>query len=78
MKFNISDKILRDTSKCKKDFSCLSGERKDLCQVKPRTYKIYDYIECKNEEGCIYQTPLDNVFICACPTRREIYDRYGI
>lgn len=79
MDLKISDKTLKDTIKCKKGFSCLSGDQKGLCQVTLHPYKTLYFIECRNnEEECIYQTPIDNAYICACPTRKEIYDRYGI
>ena len=77
MQFKISDETLKRTIKCKKNYSCLSGKRKDVCEVAEYVHKNLHYLQC-GAEDCIYRTPLDAVYICACPTRKEIYDRYGI
>ena len=40
----ISEEILNNTFKCKKGFSCLSGEWKDLCQVIYYNHKTFDLL----------------------------------
>jgi hypothetical protein len=78
MIFEVDESTIKKTTKCKKNFSCLSKERKDLCKV---TYNITDkvcFIECKNTEPCDYLFPYGHSFLCTCPVRKEIFYRYDM
>jgi hypothetical protein len=77
MEFQISEDILRKT-KCKKGFSCLSGQRNDLCKVKNYIEGKVIFLEALNDHSCYYSTSFGYAYICNCPTRKEIYDRYQI
>jgi hypothetical protein len=78
MQFKISSNTLKNTIKCKKNFSCLSKQREGVCEVAEYVYRNVQYLQCAGEADCIYRTPLEAVYVCACPTRREIYERYRI
>jgi hypothetical protein len=80
MKLEISEDILRKT-RCKKDFSCLSGERSDLCKVELRADgQVRKVIFLKNlkDKSCTYAKSFGYAYICNCPVRKEIYDTYWI
>ena len=76
MKIEISEETLKKTTRCRKGFSCLSGTRKDMCVVDPKDMKLL--IICLSDENCGYKTPLNDKIICACPTRKELLERYKI
>ena len=74
----ISEEILNNTFKCKKGFFCLSGEWKDLCKAMYYNHKTFDLLKCIDENDCIYKTPFGNSYVCTCPTRKEIHNRFCI
>lgn len=81
MKYKIDADILNMTTKCKEDFSCLSGEDKCLCEVEEmiKTNGRFLFIKPKsNIQNCNYKIKPGNSFSCFCPTRIELYDRYKI
>ena len=76
MKLEISEETLKKTTRCHKRFSCLSEARKEMCVVDPDDMKLL--IVCRSDERCNYKTPFNDKIICACPTRKEILERYNI
>jgi hypothetical protein len=80
VKFEISEDILRKT-RCKKDFSCLSGGRGNPCKVELRADgqdREVIFLENLKDESCSCATSFGYAYICNCPTRKEIYDTYWI
>ena len=78
IEFQINDNVLRDTTKCRKDFSCLSGEKECLCELKYCSYDQSYYINPNTEKFCNYMICYGSTILCSCPVRREIFDRYKI
>jgi hypothetical protein len=78
MKLIISENAITETMMCKKDFVCLSGEGACLCEL---TYclngKSY-FINPDKDKLCNYKVKYGTTFLCGCPTRKEIYNRYEI
>jgi hypothetical protein len=78
MAFKIDKSTLKITTKCKKENSCLSKERKDLCRVEHCVEGEIHFIECLNKKPCDYQKSFGSSFYCSCPTRKELYNKYKI
>ena len=78
MIIKISDLTIKETTKCKKDFSCLSEKRKKLCKVTHTAENEVHFVECLDTEFCSYRMPFGNSFICKCPVRKAIYNQYKI
>ena len=78
MKIEVSEDTIKATIECKKNFSCLTCKREDLCTVERVISKDLMYFKCMNKNYCSYQMTFGSFYICICPTRREIYDRYKI
>lgn len=80
MKLEISENILKNTTKCNKDFACLSGERECLCKLEDSIIDTpcFIIIRAENCGFCDYNVSFGNFFICTCPTRNEIYKCYEI
>ncbi len=74
----ISDESLQATTKCKKGFSCLKGNRKDLCKVESCIDEKIHFIKCLNSKHCFYQASYGGSHYCSCPARKEIYNKYNI
>ena len=78
MSFKVDDSTIKKTTKCEKNYSCMSKKRKELCKV---TYTIMDavhFVKCHNTEHCDYLLPYGHAFYCSCPIRKEIFHRYHI
>jgi hypothetical protein len=77
MKFQIGEDVLKKT-RCKKDFSCLSGKRHDLCKIEDCVSgKVY-FLEAHNDDFCPCLGCFGSSHYCTCPTRIEIYEKYKV
>jgi hypothetical protein len=77
MDIQISEDILRKTISCEKNFICLS-DQKDLCEMKSQIVRVVYFVKHLKDKRCNYSLSFDNDYICNCPTRQEIYNRYRI
>lgn len=79
MAITIDDDILKRTTKCYKIFDCLSVRLHDMCEVERflGSNGVLQ-IQLKNGNSCGYYVRLDDLDFCTCPTRLELYKRYGI
>jgi hypothetical protein len=79
MRFTVSEGILAETTKCEMDFVCLSGKIDHLCKIERAIGSNPILLLLQGETPiCHYNCMFGSRFICACPTRREIYKRYRI
>jgi len=70
--------ILSATTKCDKEFSCLSGCTDSMCWA---TYgSKYPFVEVKPKSAavCSYLLRYSEASYCLCPTRNAIYNRYQV
>jgi hypothetical protein len=77
-KYKIDFYISNKTTKCRQKFSCLTGNNECLCEVVENINGRVVAINPINERYCIYKIPFANSFVCTCPTRVEINNRYNI
>ena len=77
MIFKINDLTIKKTTECKKDFSCLSEKRKELCKVTHNVGKEVHFIECLDTESCSYRLSFGDLSTCTCPVRKVIYNKYN-
>ena len=79
MKFNISIKVLQETTKCPNNFSCLiSGQIENSVGCKVQWAGSYNvlFLQSKEPLTCSYKLPFGEGQICKCPTRFAIYKKY--
>ena len=76
MPFEIPHEIRECTTKCKKGFSCLTGERDDLCEVTDCVSDKVFFVDFTGDHHCPYVQGFGGYYLCMCPTRQEIYRRY--
>ena len=75
---HIPEDILKQTTRCDKNFSCLSDGGEHLCKVMYFGSNKVCFVECSNGKSCAYIMPLGNSILCTCPTRKAILRQYGI
>jgi hypothetical protein len=77
MKLQISEQILNDTTRCRKNFICLT-EIKSLCKIKYCLSGKSFIIKPEKHKPCSYMVFIENVVLCSCPIRKEIYKKYNV
>lgn len=75
MKIVVSEKSLHDADNCQNNYSCLNGDRDSLCPVTRNINDKVHFINCLNH-SCMYQMAFGLAYICTCPVRKEIYNKY--
>jgi hypothetical protein len=79
MDITINEDILKQTTKCQHDFACLNSDSYPVCGVLNQQSPSFLETSCIEEEPCPYCVPYTSTKgFCACPTRGELYRRYGI
>lgn len=76
MNIKVDDNILQKTTKCRKKFSCLSGETP--CGVELCIDNKIHFIKCVSNKSCNYRVSFGYSDVCTCPIRKELYNRYKI
>ena len=85
-KLEISEDIIKLTTKCHSNFSCLDDEENPKCPGKlflcPVENHIDDrmvFVDFNKDSSCDYSIPFGLTHrICHCPVRNEIYKRYNM
>jgi len=77
MNIKVDDNIKQKTTKCRKNFSCLSGET-PICRVDLCIENKIHFIKCVNNESCGYRVSFGYSYVCTCPVRKELYNCYKI
>lgn len=78
MELQVSLEARRATKMCPSGFSCLAGDRKNLCVVESCVNGEVIFVRCLHDGNCSYRHPFGNGNFCVCPVRKEIFDRYKI
>lgn len=73
----ISKESLEKTIHCHKDFACVKCNE-ICCTVIQNIDNKVIFVECEENVECSYKMSFGNSFICTCPTRKEINNKYGL
>jgi len=77
MDIKIPRNILEQTTECKKNFSCLAEDTRNVCEGIHVNGENVLFIK-KDPKSCNYKIPFGSSYICSCPTRNELYKKYNI
>lgn len=80
MSFTISENILKQTSRCESDFSCLKSrkcEDKPMCPVDYANGNNVLFLKSDASIPCPYNLPFGYATVCTCPTHFAFYRKYG-
>ena len=78
MKFEIDQKKIAETIKCAKNFECLNSNLQCCYKVEYRVYQEELLLKCLDNRNCSYKKPFGLSFMCNCPIRKEILNKYSI
>jgi len=74
----ITEDIKEKAGKCRKNHSCLSGKRDDICKVELNVEDKIHFVKCMSSEPCSYRISFGYSYVCLCPVRKELFNRYNI
>jgi len=75
---DIGKETIQQTVKCNKDFRCLKDNCESCCKVLSCVDGKVHFVEYNSKSYCGYRMIFGNSYICNCPTRKEIYNKYGV
>jgi hypothetical protein len=84
MKFNIPEKVLKETTNCQNEFACLKYSNPEylddhkMCEPKYADGKNVLFLKTKESAVCPYRVSLAFSQVCTCPTHFEINKQYGL
>jgi len=77
MNYKIDNSIMNLTTKCDRDFSCLSGENDCICKIIDKVGKRVAFVSYR-QVACNYRMQFGSSYLCQCPVRAELNDQYEI
>ncbi len=69
---------IKNATKCRKGFSCLNGNRENMCKVELNIGDKIHFVKCIDDKPCDHRVPFGYSFVCLCPVRKELFNRYNI
>jgi hypothetical protein len=81
--FNLALQVRKETidhtTKCPRNYLCLTSNNRDMCLIDRPVSDEGLFIKGRvKHENCPYYIEFEYSYICDCPTRHEIYQRYNI
>lgn len=75
----IDKQTLKKTNDCQKNFECLVDDCNVLCKLVDSINQKVHFVECILTDDCKYKIPFSSYRnVCTCPSRKEIFNRYGV
>lgn len=74
--FDLSEKTIAKTGKCPEK-RCLNDPQYELCRVEQHVNGEVVFIRPCQQCRCDYKVNFGSGYICTCPIRIEIFNRYG-
>ncbi len=75
----VSNEAISQTTKCKKNMSCLKGATDALCSVERCVNAELHLVTCLDKENCSYRISFGKKGqFCGCFVRKDIYNKYNI
>jgi hypothetical protein len=80
MALDVSQEVKDQTTKCWREFGCLSGNGcKPLCSVESCLAKRFLFLNTGAQIGCPYRVSFGfKSQICSCPVRNTLFRQHGV
>lgn len=78
MFLEIDREIIQKTTDCKNNFDCLTNYFHNFCKVESTIGGKVHFVKCLNGHNCDDKLCFAQEHTCTCPTRKEIFKKYGI
>ena len=77
MKYEMEGETLAGSTKCGRYFDCLLEGRCARCEIERLVVGTGACLKDADPEPCPYKVDTGTSLICTCPTRIELFERYG-
>jgi hypothetical protein len=78
MEIKVSLEAIEATTHCTKGFACLAGEAETICEVCKCVGGNVHFIDSSEMVHCCYKMSFGDRYLCRCPVRKELYNRYKL
>jgi len=79
MHLKVDADILNRARQCRKNFSCVTGNKECLCEVDHLIDHTLLFIKPAERHICNYKMSFGySAYYCNCPVRLDLYKRYNI
>jgi hypothetical protein len=78
MLVQISDKAREETIGCQFSFQCLDDEKRCICIIEKCLEGDGCFLKTVKPQPCPYKMSFGYTYMCHCPTRIELFNRYKI
>ena len=74
----VSQAVLEKTEKCPRGLACLKNGEKPRCKVERLINGAGAFLKSDGVDLCPYKMSFGSAYVCNCPTRYELYEKYGV
>ena len=72
----IKDEITAQATECEKGLGCIKNADHHICKVETFINDKVIFVKCLDDKYCSYKLAFGSFFVCTCPVRREIFNKY--
>lgn len=76
-RFTVDTEIVNQAIRCETGHACLTDSNHQICSIDHTVSGEVDFVKC-NKRRCFYNTRFGDEFICFCPVRHEIHQKYQV
>ena len=73
----IKKETLKNTTDCRRNFDCIKNDKHIFCTVENCINDEVYFVKNSYNKYCPYRMSYGNSYLCHCPTRQEIFNKYG-
>jgi len=74
----VSPAVLEKTDKCSRGMKCLKEDEKPICKVDRLINGAGAFLKPNGADLCPYKMSFGSAYVCNCPTRYELYEKYNV
>jgi hypothetical protein len=74
----VSPAVLEKTEKCPRGMKCLEKDEKPICKVDRLINGAGAFVKSNGADICPYKMSFGSAYVCNCPIRYELFDKYGV
>ncbi len=78
MNHEVSPETRAKTTKCRSDFTCLITGKRPICSAAGSLRDAGVFLKERCDEECPYVMAFGGGYMCKCPMRFELYERYHV
>jgi len=78
MFYKISEETINQITRCNNNFKCLNDDSFQICPLENPIEGVYFIRKVNPIHNTNYCLSFGGSYVCGCPTRKELYERYKV